>query len=243
MPPARKPWHRDCCDAIEKECISSDTLVIPSLRSIGNPNQGNRYFFPADPCSGRLCHQRAGRRGGRSSRRQRSSVWLTSSRGWTLLNAGRSAKRASWRRGGKSWRRHRRKPSSPVSRLAAPQAAPRATSRARRCSGWKGVGFEPGTSRLTDASRLLLDQLADRLRAENAAYFLEVQSGSRGGGQRPSAPPAWTTVRRYLHEDHGLPLHSARRGRGDAGSGATLLEVSDRDAMAADRTASAPTGR
>ena len=70
-----------------------------------------------------------------------------------------------------------------------------------------GVGFEPGTSKLTEGSRLLLDQLADRLRAENTAYFLEVQSDPQQAGSALGAARA-DAVRRYLHEDHGLPLHS-----------------------------------
>jgi outer membrane protein OmpA-like peptidoglycan-associated protein len=70
-----------------------------------------------------------------------------------------------------------------------------------------GVGFEPGTSRLTEGSRLLLDQLVDRLRAENAAYFLEVQSDPEEAGSALGAARV-DAVRRYLHEDRGLPLHS-----------------------------------
>jgi outer membrane protein OmpA-like peptidoglycan-associated protein len=70
-----------------------------------------------------------------------------------------------------------------------------------------GVSFEPGTSRLTEASRLLLDQLVERLRAENAAYFLEVQSDP-GEANSPLGHARVDAVRRYLHLDHGLPLHS-----------------------------------
>jgi outer membrane protein OmpA-like peptidoglycan-associated protein len=90
-----------------------------------------------------------------------------------------------------------------------------------------GVGFEPGTSTLTEASRIVLDQLADRLRAENAAYFLEVQSFDGDGSKSSLAAVRVDAVRRYLHDAQGLPLHvfsavSAGRSPGlaDGGVGA-----------------------
>jgi outer membrane protein OmpA-like peptidoglycan-associated protein len=71
-----------------------------------------------------------------------------------------------------------------------------------------GVGFERGTSTLTEASRIMLDQLADRLRAENAAYFLEVHSFDAEPSKSALAAARVDAVRRYLHDTRGLPLHS-----------------------------------
>ena len=81
-----------------------------------------------------------------------------------------------------------------------------------------GVGFEPGTSTLTEGSRLLLDQLVDRLRAENAAYFLEVQSDPEEASSALGAARV-DAVRRYLHDGSWLAAALRRRGRGDAGRG------------------------
>src|SRR5687767_4241238 len=39
-----------------------------------------------------------------------------------------------------------------------------------------GLRFEPGTAALTSESKILLDQLADRLRAEDVAYYVEIQT-------------------------------------------------------------------
>ena len=103
----------------------------------------------------------------------------------------------------------------------------------------EGVGFEPGTSRLTDASRLLLDQLADRLRAENAAYFLEVQSDPEEAGSALGAARV-ETVRRYLHEDHGLPLHSVGAVAAAPGAAHTLEVSAATDA--ADALVAPPAG-
>jgi hypothetical protein len=78
-----------------------------------------------------------------------------------------------------------------------------------------GIGFDPGTSTLTAESRTLLDQLAERLRAEDASYYLEVQSRragagmvANGGGGVELARARAEAVRRYLHVDRGLPLHA-----------------------------------
>jgi outer membrane protein OmpA-like peptidoglycan-associated protein len=95
----------------------------------------------------------------------------------------------------------------------------------------EGVGFVPGTSKLTEDSRLLLDQLADRLRAENVAYFLEVQSDPEEAGTALGASRV-DAVRRYLHEDHGLPLHSfgavaATPGAADPPDASATAEAAD----------------
>ncbi len=85
-----------------------------------------------------------------------------------------------------------------------------------------GVGFELGTSELTDESKLLLDQLADRLRAENAAYFLEVQSFEASSALGMARVDA---VRRYLHFERGLPLHSLSVVTATPGGGDGRLAV------------------
>jgi hypothetical protein len=85
-----------------------------------------------------------------------------------------------------------------------------------------GVGFEPGTSTLTETSRILLDQLAARLRAENAAYFLEIQTIDGASSESSLAAARLDAVRRYLHEAQGLPLHSF-----SAVSGATEPHVAE----------------
>ena len=71
----------------------------------------------------------------------------------------------------------------------------------------EGLRFEPGTAKLTEDARAALDQLADRLRAENAGYFIEVQSRRAGASPGLEAARA-EAVRRYLHDDRGLPLHA-----------------------------------
>lgn len=73
----------------------------------------------------------------------------------------------------------------------------------------EGLSFEAGTATLTEESRNLLDQLAERLRAEDAAYYLEVRpehSPAIGAGELVDARAG--AVLRYLHVDHGLPLHA-----------------------------------
>jgi outer membrane protein OmpA-like peptidoglycan-associated protein len=73
----------------------------------------------------------------------------------------------------------------------------------------EGLRFEPATAMLTPSSRFLLDQLAERLRVENAGYFLEVQASSSGSGAGGDLGTARAeAVRRYLHVDRGLPLHA-----------------------------------
>jgi outer membrane protein OmpA-like peptidoglycan-associated protein len=74
-----------------------------------------------------------------------------------------------------------------------------------------GLRFEPGTAILTAESRTVLDQLVERLRAEDAAYYLEVQSRATNGadGRAEGLEGARAeAVRRYLHGDRGLPLHA-----------------------------------
>ena len=72
----------------------------------------------------------------------------------------------------------------------------------------EGLRFEAGTSTLTVESKTLLDQLVDRLRAEDVAYFVEIQTPepSAPGGELAAARAH--EVRRDLHVDHGLPLHA-----------------------------------
>ena len=81
-----------------------------------------------------------------------------------------------------------------------------------------GVGFEPGTSTLTEGSKLLLDQLVDRLRAENAAYFLEVQSDP-GEASSPLGAARVDAVRRYLHAGSWTAASLRRRSHRDVGRG------------------------
>ncbi len=75
----------------------------------------------------------------------------------------------------------------------------------------EGIFFAPGSTELTREARALLDQLAARLVLENRGSYLEVQghtdaSGSEDDnlllGQRRAE-----AVRRYLHEQGGIPLH------------------------------------
>jgi outer membrane protein OmpA-like peptidoglycan-associated protein len=73
-----------------------------------------------------------------------------------------------------------------------------------------GIRFEPGTTTLTAESRSLLDQLVERLRAEDAGYYLEVRSraaGDAGDAGDLLGDARAESVRRYLHDDRGLPLH------------------------------------
>jgi outer membrane protein OmpA-like peptidoglycan-associated protein len=70
----------------------------------------------------------------------------------------------------------------------------------------EGLRFEPGTAILTAEARTMLDQLVERLRAEDAGYYLEVQSRGRSGGGLESERAE--AVRRYLHHDRGVPLHA-----------------------------------
>jgi hypothetical protein len=141
-------------------------------------------------------------------------------------------------------------------RLAAAQAeAARASEQARRAEASAtgnlsgetvfrvdGVGFEPGTSILTEASRILLDQLAGRLRAENAAYFLEVQAFDVDAATSSVSAARVDAVRRYLHEEQGLPLHSlsaltttagARHAAGAGASGDPLGDTATADGQLA----------
>jgi hypothetical protein len=74
-----------------------------------------------------------------------------------------------------------------------------------------GLSFEPGSEALTEESRLLLDQLVERLQVEDAGYFLEVRA--RSGAEAAPEPAALDqaraeAIRRYLHEVGGLPLHA-----------------------------------
>ena len=73
----------------------------------------------------------------------------------------------------------------------------------------EGVRFEPASAELTVESRALLDQLAERLRVEDAGYYLEIQASAVEGEGAPGDlhRVRAETVRRYLHHDGGLPLH------------------------------------
>jgi hypothetical protein len=92
-----------------------------------------------------------------------------------------------------------------------------------------GVGFEPGTSILTETARTLLDQLADRLRAENAAYFLEIQSFDRDTATISLGVARVDAVRRYLHEARGFPLHSIRGVAATASAPHAVGEIANSD--------------
>lgn len=71
--------------------------------------------------------------------------------------------------------------------------------------------FAAGAATLDTSSRSILDQLADRLLAENTGYYLEVQGrASAAAGREGSldlARDRAEAVRRYLHLAKGLPLH------------------------------------
>lgn len=73
------------------------------------------------------------------------------------------------------------------------------------------VRFASGAATLDPPSRSILDQLADRLLAENSGYYLEVQGrASAAVGREGSlglARDRAEAVRRYLHLAKGLPLH------------------------------------
>jgi outer membrane protein OmpA-like peptidoglycan-associated protein len=94
----------------------------------------------------------------------------------------------------------------------------------------EGIRFEPASAVLTEASRDLLDQLAERLRMENAGYFLEVQASARestGGGRLGAARAE--AVRRYLHLDRGLPLHAMSTVTAPDGARGLAGEALERD--------------
>jgi outer membrane protein OmpA-like peptidoglycan-associated protein len=69
------------------------------------------------------------------------------------------------------------------------------------------VPFAPGSSELGDGARLLLDQLAERLLAENVGRYIEVHGrGDAAWGGQALARRRADAIRRYLHLEHGLPL-------------------------------------
>jgi hypothetical protein len=92
----------------------------------------------------------------------------------------------------------------------------------------EGLRFEPGTPILTAESKAQLDGLVERLRAEDAGYFLELQSRGDGGAGELEVDRA-EAVRRYLHDARGVPLHamSTLAAAGTAGTApdASVLEV------------------
>lgn len=73
------------------------------------------------------------------------------------------------------------------------------------------IRFPPGSAALDDRDRSILDQLAERLRVEDAGYYVEVrgyadelgneEANWRLGEERAEA------VRSYLHREKKLPLH------------------------------------
>jgi len=99
----------------------------------------------------------------------------------------------------------------------------------------EGLGFEPGGTVLTSESKALLDQLAVRLRAENVAYYLEIQAPPEPAGRGSVLAAARAEeIRRYLHVDQGLPLHAVGTVAGPsrlapapemASDGQALLEI------------------
>lgn len=106
----------------------------------------------------------------------------------------------------------------------------------------EGLSFEPGGTVLTAESKAQLDQLADRLRAEDVAYYLEIQAPPEpvGRGSELAAARA-NEIRRYLHVDQGLPLHAVGTVSGPsrhepspelASDGQALLEVEPEEGSA-----------
>ena len=106
----------------------------------------------------------------------------------------------------------------------------------------EGLSFEPGRTVLTAESKAQLDQLADRLRAEDVAYYLEIQAPPEpmGPGSELAAARA-NEIRRYLHVDQGLPLHAVGTVSGPsrrqsapelASDGQALLEVEPEEGSA-----------
>jgi outer membrane protein OmpA-like peptidoglycan-associated protein len=106
----------------------------------------------------------------------------------------------------------------------------------------EGLSFEPGRTVLTAESKAMLDQLADRLRAEDVAYYLEIQTTPEPSerGSRLAAARA-QEIRRYLHVDRGLPLHAVGTVSGSdprepapemASDGQALLEVESKEGSA-----------
>ena len=104
----------------------------------------------------------------------------------------------------------------------------------------EGLRFEGDSAELTGASRALLDQLAERLRIEDAGYFLEVRAGSGESGRadRELSLARAEAVRRYLHVDRGLPLHalSTLAAPGASVAGASRAPIPD-ESLAADEAA------
>ena len=99
----------------------------------------------------------------------------------------------------------------------------------------EGLSFEPGRTVLTVESKALLDQLADRLRAEDVAFYLEIQAPPEPAGHGSVLAAARAEeIRRYLHVDQGLPLHAVGTVAGPsrlapapemASDGQALLEI------------------
>ncbi|HVR28352.1 MAG TPA: hypothetical protein VMS86_02365 [Thermoanaerobaculia bacterium] len=101
----------------------------------------------------------------------------------------------------------------------------------------QGLPFEADSAELTDRSRALLDQLAERLKMEDAGYYLEVRAGSGQPGGRALDLARAQAVRRYLHVARGLPLHAVRTlaapGAADRSTSASALVVAPASASEA----------
>lgn len=73
------------------------------------------------------------------------------------------------------------------------------------------IRFPPGSAALDDRARSVLDQLAERLRVEDAGYYIEVQGHADGLGSEEDdlrlGRERAEAVRHYLHREKGLPLH------------------------------------
>lgn len=76
----------------------------------------------------------------------------------------------------------------------------------------EGVVFAPGSARLSAEAATLLDQLATRLRLEEAGVHLEIRghTDARGDpvGNLALGRRRAEAVRRHLHAELGVPLHS-----------------------------------
>ncbi len=78
----------------------------------------------------------------------------------------------------------------------------------------EGIGFAPGSARLSGEATAVLDQLATRLRLEDRAVRLEIRGQTDGSGDAQRnlqlGRMRAEAVLRYLHTTAGVPLHAMR---------------------------------
>lgn len=78
----------------------------------------------------------------------------------------------------------------------------------------EGIGFAPGSARLSRQAMSILDQLATRLRLEDRAVHLEIRGHADGSGDAQRnlrlGRIRAEAVLRHLHTTAGVPLHAMR---------------------------------